>query len=185
MRRRLVGRVRSMRVAAPTASIMRLELLPAVRSFDGLGDLVAVGSEVLQRANPRIERDDGRLSLLADQQRRDQPADLLDLRQNALHVRVGLQHDHQGDRLVRHIDVDVLFLAVVEQMELMRVAGRPRSCRRGRRPARAPAPPRRRHGIWWHGLARRPVGWVAAAAAPPEGRTASVRSIDRNMQLLL
>ena len=119
MRRRLVGRVRSMRVAAATASIMRLALLPAVRSFTALVILFAVGSEVLQGADPRIEGDHGRLALVADQERRDQAADLLDLRQDAFHVRVGLQADHQRDRLVRHIDVDVLLLAVIEQVELV------------------------------------------------------------------
>ena len=126
---------------------MRLELLPAVRSLTRLGDHIAVGSEVLQRADSRIEGDHRRLALLADQQRRDQAADLLDLRQNALHVRIGLQADHQRNRLVRHVHVDVLFLAVVEQVELVAAAGRPRSCRRGRRPARAPAPHRRRRGM--------------------------------------
>ncbi|MCX6627230.1 MAG: hypothetical protein NTW28_06330 [Candidatus Solibacter sp.] len=38
--------------------------------------------------------------------------------QNAFHVRVGLQADHERDWLVRHIHVDVLLLAVVEQVEL-------------------------------------------------------------------
>ena len=46
---------------------------------------------------------------------------LLHLRQNAFHMRVHLKTDHQRDRLVRDVHLDVLFLAVVEQVELMRL----------------------------------------------------------------
>ena len=91
MRRRLVGRVRSIRVAAADRIDHAVGIAARRQILHRLGDQLAVGREVLQRANARIEGDHGRLALFADQQRRDQAADLLDLRQDALHVRVGLQ----------------------------------------------------------------------------------------------
>ena len=135
---------------------MRFELLPGGQIFDRLGDLSAVGREVLQRADPRIEGDHRRLALLADQQRRDQSADLLDLRQNALHVRVGLQARSPAE-IGWYVTSTLMFCSLpLSKRWNWWAAVRRRSFRRGRRPAPAwPAPPRRRRGI---SVAGCPVG---------------------------
>ena len=82
------------------------------------GDLVGVGGPVLQQAYARIEANNRRLALVADHQGIDQVPDLAHLRDDSLHMGVNLQTDHQRDRLIGDVHLNVLFFAVIVQMEL-------------------------------------------------------------------
>jgi hypothetical protein len=95
-----------MRTDSITASISRL-------------DLPRVVGEILLQLEAVVEGQHRRLALLADHQRLDHRADFVDLRQNALHVIVGLHRNHHGNGLKRHIHVNVLLFAVVQQVEVL------------------------------------------------------------------
>jgi len=83
------------------------------------GDLVGVGSELLQGADAMIESHHRGFALIAQNQRVHHVADLVNIGQHLLHRRVGLHQDHHRDRLIGHVHMDILFLLVVHQVKLV------------------------------------------------------------------